>query len=255
MASRLTDVASIERYRHVALDEVGSTNTYALEKARDGDPGLLWVTARRQTSGRGRRNRPWVSEPGNLYASLLLIDIAADMSALASLPLAAALAVHDAVSAEFAWAPERVRIKWPNDILLDGKKLCGILLEGEKLPDGRHAVVIGCGVNIVHKPDSPLYPTTTLAEAGISIDADGLLARFMVAFAEVLALWDGGRGVAKVVSRWSEAIAGVSKPITANLPDRSVSGIFAGVEPDGRLRLRLESGDDMLIASGDVFFS
>ncbi|MFM2278806.1 MAG: hypothetical protein RLZZ444_1037, partial [Pseudomonadota bacterium] len=160
MANRLTDVASIERYRHVALDEVGSTNTYALEKARDGDPGLLWVTARRQTSGRGRRNRPWVSEPGNLYASLLLIDAVADLSSLAALPLAAALAVHDAVAAEFTWAPERVRIKWPNDILLDGKKLCGILLEGEKLPNGRHAVVIGCGVNIVHKPDTPLYPTT-----------------------------------------------------------------------------------------------
>ena len=132
---------SLVDFRHDALQETSSTNSVCLERARAGDPGNLWVTAERQTGGRGRRGRPWVSEPGNLYASLLLID-PAPMDRIGSLPLAVAVAVHRAVRSVLPLTAEPAEIKWPNDILIGRKKTCGILIEGEAVPDGRYALVI-----------------------------------------------------------------------------------------------------------------
>lgn len=245
---------AIERFRHEALGDVGSTNTVCMERARGGDPGHLWITARRQLGGRGRRGRAWVSEPGNLYASLLLID-PAPAAALGSLPIAVALALYRAISAEMPFAGNRIAIKWPNDILVDGGKVSGILVEAENLPDGRQAVVIGCGVNIAHRPDNPLYPSITLAEAGAVTSPEGLFARLLQELAEILSLWDQGRGVAAVVAEWKRHVKGLGAPITVNLPDRSISGVFSAIEDDGLLELRLPTGEVMRIASGDVFFS
>lgn len=243
----------LDTFRHIALEDVSSTNTVAFEHARSGDPGRLWITARRQTGGRGRRGRTWISEPGNLYASLLLID-PAPKTALASLPLVVALALHRAISAEMPFAGDRVRIKWPNDVLVDRAKVSGILIEAEMLADGQNAVVIGCGVNVAHKPDNPLYPAISLTEAGASTSAEALFARLMVELAHALDVWQGGEGVDSIVSAWKELVHGIGQPITVNLPDRSLSGIFAGVERDGLLALRLDGGEILRIASGDVFF-
>lgn len=243
----------LDTFRHDALDDVDSTNTCCFERARAGDPGRLWITARRQLGGRGRRGRAWVSEPGNMYASLLLVD-AAPQAALASLPLVVALALHRAISAEMPFADDRIRIKWPNDILVDGRKVSGILIEAESLPDGRNAVVIGCGVNIAHKPDNPLYPATSLSEAGASTSPEALFARLMVELAHALDVWQAGAGIDDIVASWKALVHGIGGPITVNLPDRSLSGIFAGIEKDGLLALRLDSGETLRIASGDVFF-
>lgn len=245
---------AVGRFRHEALDDVGSTNTVCMERARAGDPGDLWITARRQLGGRGRRGRAWVSETGNLYASLLLVD-PAPVSALGSLPIAVALALYRAISAEMPFAGDRIAIKWPNDILVDGKKVSGILVEAENLPDGRHAVVIGCGVNVAHRPDNPLYPSITLTEAGATASPESLFAHLMLELADVLSLWDAGRGVAAVVAEWKRHVKGIGEAITVNLPDRSISGIFSAIEDDGLLQLRLPTGELMRIASGDVFFS
>lgn len=244
----------LDTFRHIALDDVDSTNTVCFEHARSGDPGRLWVTARRQLGGRGRRGRAWVSEPGNLYASLLLVD-PAPRGALASLPLVVALALHRAIAAEMPFAGDRIRIKWPNDVLVDGLKVSGILIEAESVGDGRNAVVIGCGVNIAHKPDNPLYPATSLSEAGASTSPDALFARLMVELAHALDVWREGEGIDDIVSAWKALVHGIGQPITVNLPDRSLSGIFAGIESDGLLTLRLDGGETLRIASGDVFFS
>jgi BirA family biotin operon repressor/biotin-[acetyl-CoA-carboxylase] ligase len=225
-----------------------------MERARAGDPGYLWITARRQLGGRGRRGRAWVSEAGNLYASLLLID-PAPASALGSLPIAVALALYRAVSAEMPFAGDRIAIKWPNDILVDGKKVSGILVEAENLPDGRNAVVIGCGVNIAHRPDDPLYPSITLHEAGATTSPESLFAHLMQELAGVLSLWDRGQGIRSVVAEWKQHVKGIGAPITVNLPDRSISGIFSSIDDDGLLQLQLPAGEVMRIASGDVFFS
>src|SRR2546421_51905 len=112
------DIAPVAAFgaRLIRLDAVGSTNAEALERARAGEPGPLWIAARRQTAGRGRRGRGWVSEPGNLYASLLLTDPAPAPRA-AELSLVAALAVHDAVAEIASGLGPRLKLKWPNDVV------------------------------------------------------------------------------------------------------------------------------------------
>lgn len=195
-----------------------------------------------------------MSEPGNLYASLLLIN-PAPASALGSLPIAVALALYRAISDEMPFADDRIAIKWPNDILVDGKKVSGILVEAENLPDGRHAVVIGCGINIAHRPDNPLYPSVTLHEVGATASPESLFAHLMQELAGVLALWDHGQGVPAVVAEWKRHVKGIGAPITVNLPDRSISGIFSAIDDDGLLQLQLPTGEVIRIASGDVFFS
>jgi len=242
-------------FRHIELGDVASTNLECMERARSGDEGKLWITAVRQTGGRARRGRSWVSEPGNLYSSLLLID-PAPWAALASLPLAVTVAVEAAVSSALpAEAAKTLRIKWPNDLLIGGRKTSGILIEAEQLPDGRRAVVIGCGINVAHRPDAGLYPTTCLAEQGSAVTPQDLFAQLVVTMDSVLRLWDQGRGVAAIRDAWIERAQGIGEPVTVNLPDRQIHGLFDGIDVEGRLMLALPDGSRQTIASGDVFFS
>ena len=242
-------------FRHIELGDVASTNLECMERARSGDEGKLWITAVRQTGGRARRGRRWVSEPGNLYSSLLLID-PAPWAALASLPLAVTVVVEAAVSSALpAEAAKTLRIKWPNDLLIGGRKTSGILIEAEQLPDGRRAVVIGCGINVAHRPDAGLYPTTCLAEQGSAVTPQDLFAQLVVTMDSVLRLWDQGRGVAAIRDAWIERAQGIGEPVTVNLPDRQIHGLFDGIDVEGRLMLALPDGSRQTIASGDVFFS
>lgn len=194
-----------------------------------------------------------MSEPGNLYASLLLVDLA-PLPRLASLPLAVAVAVHDAVRRVLPFDGEPLEIKWPNDILIGRKKTSGILLEGEKLSDGRQALVIGIGINIASKPEGTPYPATCLAECGVLVSPAELFAYLFQSMADMLQLWNGGAGIAHVVDRWRENACGIGERITVNLPDRSVSGTFKGIGDDGVLMLDTGAAGLMPIAAGDVFF-
>ncbi len=253
MASDKRRRISLGDIRHEALSDTASTNTECLARARAGDGGLLWVTAERQTGGRGRRGRPWVSERGNLYASLLLID-PAPMERLASLPLAIAVAVHQAIRSVLPPGAEPLEVKWPNDILIGRKKTCGILVEGERLADGRHAVVIGIGINVSVMPDNPIYPVTCLRDQGSAASPEELFAHLFASMAETLDIWDGGQGIAEVTARWRAVACGIGEKITVNLPDRSISGYFAGIDDNGLLMLDTGTGRMMPIAAGDVFF-
>lgn len=244
---------SLGDIRHEALSETSSTNTECLARARAGDGGLLWVTAERQTGGRGRRGRPWISERGNLYASLLLID-PAPMERLASLPLAIAVAVHQAVRNVLPLGAEPLEVKWPNDILIGRKKTCGILVEGERLADGHHAVVIGIGINVSIMPDNPIYPVTCLRDQGSAASPEELFAHLFASMAEVLDIWNEGQGIAEVTARWRAVACGIGEKITVNLADRSISGYFAGIDDNGLLMLDTGTGRMMPIAAGDVFF-
>ena len=136
--------------RLVAHDTLGSTNAEALARARAGERGPLWVTAARQTAGRGRRGNVWTSEPGNLYASLLLTD-PAPPAHLPELCFVVALGVLDAVGEAAPALRDRLKLKWPNDLLLDGAKFAGILIEAETI-GGVTAVAVGIGVNCAHHP-------------------------------------------------------------------------------------------------------
>jgi len=238
--------------RLISLDEVGSTNAEAFARARAGERGPLWITARRQTAGRGRRGRAWVSEPGNLYASLLLTDPAPPPRA-AELSLVAALAVHDALAERAAILGPRLKLKWPNDVLCDGAKLAGILVEGEGLPGRPLAVVIGIGVNCAHHPADTAYPATDLAAAGALVAPETIAQALIGTMARRLAEWDRGENFAAIRAAWLKRAAGLGAPARVRLPEREVEGVAETLDETGRLVLRLADGSRECIAAGEMF--
>ncbi len=241
-------------YRHIALGDVGSTNEEALARVQAGDPGRLWITAERQIQGRGRRGRSWVSEPGNLYASLLLVD-PAPPAELSTLPLVAALGVYETLRPLFARTPQALAIKWPNDLLVDGAKINGILLESETLADGRLAVVIGCGINCSHHPGETLYPATDLKTCGFDVSPSLLFPQLATAMAGVLDRWNRGLGFTDIRQSWLLAARGVGDAVRVNLGDRSIEGRFVDLDARGVLLLEDGTGEIQRISAGDLFFS
>jgi BirA family transcriptional regulator, biotin operon repressor / biotin---[acetyl-CoA-carboxylase] ligase len=238
-----------ETVRHIALDRVGSTNDEALARARAGDRGPFWVTARAQAAGRGRRGRSWVSEPGNLYATLLLTDPCPPAQA-PQLSFVAALAVHDAV---LALAPGcRPLLKWPNDVLLGGRKLAGILVEGEGGPTS-FLVAVGVGINCSSHPADAAFPATDLVAEGLSAGADLVFAALARAAQLRLAQWDRGRGFERIRADWLARAAALGEEVRVRLPDRVASGTFQGLDEAGRLLLERAGGAREVIAAGEVF--
>ncbi|HUG61350.1 MAG TPA: biotin--[acetyl-CoA-carboxylase] ligase [Methylomirabilota bacterium] len=241
-----------EGYRVDAEGDVGSTNALALDRARAGEPSGLWITARRQIAGRGRQGRVWTSEPGNLYASLLLRD-PAPPERIGELPLLVAVAVHDAI-ADVLPPPARpdLAIKWPNDVLFRGAKLCGILIEGAAGPEGR-VVVIGVGVNCRHHPRDLGAAATDLAEIGYPTEPSALFERLALRMAERLAEWRGGP-FAPIREAWLNRARGIGETVLVRLPQGTLTGRFEALDADGRLLLRLPEGGLETISAGDVFF-
>lgn len=237
--------------RLIAHDTLASTNAEALVRGRAGETGPLWVTAARQTAGRGRRGNVWTSEPGNLYASLLLTD-AAPAAHLPELCFLAALALRDAVSAATPSLASKLKLKWPNDLLLDGAKLAGILIEAESAGD-KTFVAAGIGVNCAHHPGNLAYPATSLASHGVAAtpaDVMHELSRTMVAR---LAQWDRGAGFPAIRGEWLAHAAGIGGDIHVRLPDRELTGTFETLDRTGRLMLRLPGGAIEAITVGEVF--
>ncbi|MFZ1679809.1 MAG: biotin--[acetyl-CoA-carboxylase] ligase, partial [Rhizobiaceae bacterium] len=212
----------------------------------------LWVTAVSQSGGRGRQGRAWVSEPGNLYASVVLID-PAPIERVGTLPLVVALAVHDALRPDFAALPDRLKIKWPNDILIDGAKVNGVLIESERLADGRLAVVAGIGVNVVSHPGSTPYPATDLRQAGAATGLDTLLGRLATAFSSRLGEWRAGTGFAHLRPAWKAAARGLGDEVSVRLADGEARGVFEDLDEEGYLCLATPTGRRR-ISAGDLFF-
>ena len=241
--------ASAAGVRLIAHDAVGSTNAEALTLARHGERGPLWITATRQSSGRGRRGRAWVSEPGNLYASLLLTD-PAPPEHRPELSFVAALAIHDALVDIAASLKPRLAIKWPNDLLLSGAKAAGILLEAEG-----EAVVIGIGVNCSTHPADTDFPATDLAAAGIAAAPEALFAALSAKMLGRLAQWNAGEGFSTVRADWLSRAAGIGEDIRVRLADRELAGRFEALDEAGSLVLRRPDGKAETITAGDVFMS
>ena len=244
--------------RRIAYDTLGSTNAEALALARAGEHGPLWVTARRQTAGRGRRGNVWTSEPGNLFASLLLTD-AVPAGRAPELCFVAALALHDAVSSFLIPPPsgggmkERLQLKWPNDLLIDEAKFAGILIEAESIQGKPPAVAIGIGVNCAHRPDDTSYPATDLAACGAAVTPAALLAGLSRAMQARLEQWDFGAGFAATRADWLARAAGLGGEIRVRLPGRELAGRFETLDRMGRLMLRLPAGTLEAITVGEVF--
>ncbi len=250
MAFSIGDRAKLAGYRVSGFDSVGSTNAEALAAAAKGDAGRHWFAALEQTSGRGRRGRAWHSQKGNLAASLLLVF--PEGGDLSSLGFVAGVALAEALAVVAPGAS--VSLKWPNDALLDGKKLSGILLEAQTLPGGAIAIAIGIGVNIVSAPQDLPYPTAALADAGFVLTAETVFAALAESFAEIFILWNNGAGLAEVLGLWRRHAAGIGGPISVTTPAGQVSGSFEALDDSGRLLVRTDSGELAKIAAGDVHF-
>jgi BirA family biotin operon repressor/biotin-[acetyl-CoA-carboxylase] ligase len=254
-------------YRLRSYESIGSTTTEAIAAAGAGDPGGIWFVAREQTAGRGRRGRPWVHPPGNLAATLLIIpDVAPTFSA--TLGFVAGITVSNALAsvlppgtvkiamdgADSLDGHGRIALKWPNDVLADGAKLVGIGLEATKVPDGRHAVAIGIGVNVVAAPEGLPYPATSLSELGVSRSAEQILEALSDAWVEAFGLWDEGRGMSTVLKLWRASAAGIGAPIAVHQDGEVLRGIFETVDDEGRLIVRANDNRRIVITAGDVHF-
>jgi BirA family biotin operon repressor/biotin-[acetyl-CoA-carboxylase] ligase len=247
---RLDPTATAAGVRLIAHDVLGSTNAEALTLARHGERGPLWITAGRQSAGRGRRGRAWVSEPGNLYASLLLTD-PAPPERWPELSFVAALATHDAVVEVAPALKSLLAIKWPNDLLLSDKKFAGVLIEGEGGDGG--AVAVGIGVNCTSHPAGTEQPATDLAAGGADVSFETLFAALSVKMLGRLAQWNGGEGFATVRADWLARASGLGEEVRVRLADREVNGVFEALDPAGGLVLRRADGKTETIAAGDVF--
>ena len=238
-------------FRLVRYDAIGSTNDEAKRLARDGLPEGILVWALEQTAGRGRRGRPWASPPGNLYASLLLRPDCSAMRA-AQLGFVAALALVEALEPLVGRTVE-LRCKWPNDVLANGRKLAGILLESETGEEDRPAfVVLGIGVNLAAAPGSVEYPATSLAAEGVAPVTPGIvLAGFARRFEHWAARW-AREGFAPVREAWLGRVAALGEPIRVRLESGEWYGRFLDIDADGALLLDGEGGHRR-IAAGEVF--
>lgn len=231
-------------FRIVTIAETGSTNDDVAALARAGEAEGFWLRAERQTAGRGRLGRRWEPVVGNLYASTLVRVLAGDPPP-ATLALVAALAL-DRVATAYLPA-SRVALKWPNDLLVDGAKLSGILMEGVA-----GAVVIGIGVNLAGHPDDTGRAVTSLAGEGVMPPDPAIFLHDLAeSFADWLQRWRRD-GLAMVIDRWMARAHPRGAALTVSSPGETLNGLFDGLDPDGALRLRLADGGVRVIHAADV---
>lgn len=237
---------AVGREVHAELD---STNAEALRRAARGEPGPLWILAHNQTAARGRRGRRWAMPPGNFAASLLMRPAGRPAEA-ALRSFAAALALQDALAAATG-RPERFALKWPNDVLLDGAKLAGILLEAGGTP---MALALGVGVNLAAAPEAAalelgaMPPVSLRAATGVAIAPEAFLDLLAPAFAA----WEArltAEGFAPLRAAWLTRAARLGEPILARLPGREVAGRFETIDPTGALVLGTPQGRVVLPAA------
>lgn len=259
MAYRLSDVARAEGHRLHAHDRLASTNTEALERARSGETGTLWVVAARQDAGRGRRGNHWTSLPGNLTASLLWPVAGVAPERVATLGFVAGLALVQALGDLLGAVPvagqgPRFRLKWPNDVLAGEAKLAGILLESESLPGGRRALVVGFGVNVVAAPAGLAYPAVALADLGVPATAEALFEHLTGRLVEAGRIWNQGRNFPAIRERWLRFAAGLGEAVAVRLDGETLRGRFDTIDEGGRLVILAPDGARRTVTAGEVHF-
>lgn len=252
-----------------AFDTIGSTNEEALRLGRAGERGPLWIASSHQMAGRGRRGRPWATAQGNLAASLLRVTTlppaqAATIGFVAGLALARALwtvapgAGIGLGTGDIGERPPsggvRFELKWPNDVLADGAKLAGILLESEIIAETDRIVVVGIGVNIAAVPDDTPYPTASLASLGYALRAEELFQVLSESWVEMETVWDEGRGMGRLRELWLANAAGLGESIAVRIGGSVMRGTFETIDEAGRLVMRKPDGSHEAVAAGEVHF-
>jgi BirA family transcriptional regulator, biotin operon repressor / biotin---[acetyl-CoA-carboxylase] ligase len=244
------------RAGRIVLPEIDSTNAEGFRRASEGGGGPFWIVAGSQTAGRGRRARPWVSPPGNFHGTLVLKP--ADTPEIVALrSFAAALALRDAF-VQLTGLPDCFALKWPNDVLCNGGKIAGILLESQGLGTRDAVLCIGIGVNLIAAPDASLVesgatsPVSLLAETGLRVTPEA----FLDVLAPAYSRWEETfrtAGFAPLRSAWLAQAARLGEPIRARTGSETREGVFETIDAQGNLILRMSNGP-VAIPAAEVFF-
>jgi BirA family biotin operon repressor/biotin-[acetyl-CoA-carboxylase] ligase len=243
-------------FRLVALDSVGSTMEEARALAQGGAPDGTVVWAREQTAGRGRQGRGWTSPRGNLFLTLLLRPRGNALAA-AQLGFAAGLALAEAVAPLLR--PGQVALKWPNDLLVDGAKAAGMLLESRATAvdgGGVEWLLLGLGVNLAAAPapgETPYRATSLAAACGRAVRPEEVIPPLLARFARWRQRLDA-EGFAPLRGAWITLAAGIGGPMTARLSRSSLTGLFRDLDEDGALILEAPDGQRQRVTAADVFF-
>jgi BirA family transcriptional regulator, biotin operon repressor / biotin---[acetyl-CoA-carboxylase] ligase len=268
MQFRLGPEARAAGYRIEEHDTIPSTNATALVRARSGDPGRLWIVSGHQSAGRGRRGNRWETPSGNLAATLLYV-VDTSHSSAATLGFVAGLALQAAIGRvapmlsikigldavePASTSGGRLRLKWPNDVLLDGGKVAGILLEAQPLPSRRLAVAIGIGVNVISAPDGMPYPTSALATHAFGVNAGEVFCALSDAWTELESLWANGNGFSRIRDLWLTQAVGLGQEVAVRVGGSVYSGTFHTIDEEGHLVVRGGDGEVRLISAGEVHF-
>ncbi|CAH1661874.1 Biotin--(acetyl-CoA-carboxylase) ligase [Hyphomicrobiales bacterium] len=259
MAFSLGQAARDSGFGVAAFESLGSTNAEAMAMGKAGLTQPTWVVARHQTAGRGRRGNVWANVSGNLAASLVMVT-AVTPAVAATLGFVAGIALTDAVARIAPYfdsgsaGERRLLLKWPNDVLGDGAKLVGILLESEQLADGRRVVVIGIGVNVAIVPDGLPYKAASLSSLGAAVTAEDVFTALTDSWVDAVALWDEGRGIGAIRGRWLKRAAGLGAEVAVHIGREIVRGTFETIDDSGQLVIRKAEGGTVAVAAGDVYF-
>jgi BirA family biotin operon repressor/biotin-[acetyl-CoA-carboxylase] ligase len=234
----------------LTFDELDSTNAEARRRAEAGERGPVWLMARRQSAGVGRRGRAWDGGEGNLTATLLL-TLDKPPAEAGQLAFVAGVAAAETIASYVP--PSLVCLKWPNDVLIDGRKACGMLIESGPAEGGVWAAV-GVGINLATHPEAVERPATSLAERLSSPPSPGdALDVLSKAFDDTLALWLS-EGFEPIRQAWLARATGLGGSCTARLERETITGVAEALDADGALLLRLPDGMLRRITAGDVFF-
>ncbi|HFC04331.1 MAG TPA: biotin--[acetyl-CoA-carboxylase] ligase [Rhizobiales bacterium] len=245
-------VLTVSGFRHLKFGAIDSTNAQARRLADKGEGGPVWITATEQIAGRGRRGRDWVSKPGNLFATFLVTLPVAPATA-SQVSFVTALALHDAC-AGFLSGQSELSLKWPNDVLLNERKLAGILLETVPCNDtGKTGLAIGCGVNLQHAPETAIYPVTFLNEhTDRPVLADMLIEELASHMDARLSQWQMGKRFDLTAKAWQERASHVGQKISMRNDAETVTGRFLALADDGALILEMDDGTQKHFHAGDV---
>lgn len=239
----------------ITLPEIDSTNAEGFRRA-ESLPGPTWILAGVQTAGRGRRARPWSSPHGNFHGTLVLKP-AGPPEEVALRSFAAALALREAF-VQITGLSQGFALKWPNDVLCNGGKIAGILLESQGLNGPDPVLCIGIGVNLIAAPDAAqiepgaVPPVSLLAETGLRIAPEAFLDTLAPAYARWEATFTA-EGFAPLRAAWLAHAARLGETIRARTGSQSREGVFQGIDSTGNLILRGQNGT-LAIPAAEVFF-
>jgi BirA family biotin operon repressor/biotin-[acetyl-CoA-carboxylase] ligase len=253
----LSKSAIAEDYRLSHFENIASTNSEALEFAKFSSAQNHWFVSDNQSAGRGRMGRAWISNKGNLAASLLLFP-KTDQAKCATLSFVAAIAIFNALKEIDKDLP--IYLKWPNDILIKTRdeqglaKLVGILLEAQTRTDKQLVIALGFGINIVSSPKGLPYLGSSLYDIGIKTDAKILFEKLSKHWIDAYHVWNDANGVAQIMKLWKQGATGIGEQIFIKNTKHVISGIFEDIDETGRLMIKTPKGKIEYISSGDVHF-